>query len=502
MLAESARLMRSSLEDGRRRRSVYRRAGPPVPPLRRADPLPRAGRRRTGSPTGAPAAREERARPRRKGNAWPCAPRSSTSSLRCFCLAAFAVLPRIRCRRGDPVRVRGARDGRRHASLYEYRPLVRWLRRRRGHRRLAALADARIALDELGREPAAAIFAARARGQLGATGDEALLRTILLPLLADVAERCGGFDWQDDSFERAYAAFERRALRQRRAYAAIAPLTALSAARPLELAEGLCIRPAAVGRARRTLARGAPACCRPPSGASPTGSACSSWSGRSRRTRPRRTLRRDRRRRHCASPRDRRSVAAGPVLFERLDWRPLGIRPVLPIAATEPSGEATRLEAFARAARLRPARPAGRAPTRTADLAEALDRWELSLFADEPYRSEQLREALTALLGEADGSGRRRCARPCCSADRTRTGGAARAPAAPCARSRRAGRLPTRRARRSSRRSPTATAKPGRIARRGAARAASAAGWLLRRVALAAVDVTLSAHSRHTRVRN
>jgi len=36
-------------------------------------------------------------------------------------------------------------------------------------------------------------------------------------------------------------------------------------------------------------------------------------------------------------------------------------------------------------------------------LAEALDRWELSLFANEPFRSEQLRESLTALLGGADG---------------------------------------------------------------------------------------------------
>ena len=37
------------------------------------------------------------------------------------------------------------------------------------------------------------------------------------------------------------------------------------------------------------------------------------------------------------------------------------------------------------------------------ELAEALDRWELSLFADEPFRSEQLREALAALLGGPDG---------------------------------------------------------------------------------------------------
>jgi hypothetical protein len=37
------------------------------------------------------------------------------------------------------------------------------------------------------------------------------------------------------------------------------------------------------------------------------------------------------------------------------------------------------------------------------ELAEALDRWELSLFQDEPFRSEQLREALVALLGGTDG---------------------------------------------------------------------------------------------------
>ena len=36
------------------------------------------------------------------------------------------------------------------------------------------------------------------------------------------------------------------------------------------------------------------------------------------------------------------------------------------------------------------------------ELAEALDRWELSLFSDEPFRSGQLREAIACLLG-ADG---------------------------------------------------------------------------------------------------
>jgi hypothetical protein len=95
-------------------------------------------------------------------------------------------------------------------------------------------------------------------------------------------------------------------------------------------------------------------------------------------------------------------VAAGPVLFERLDWRPLAVRPVLPIAAAEPTGEPTRLDAFrARLASDLLAR-LGRAEE-DPELAEALDRWELSLFADEPFRSEQLREALSALLGGIDG---------------------------------------------------------------------------------------------------
>jgi hypothetical protein len=90
------------------------------------------------------------------------------------------------------------------------------------------------------------------------------------------------------------------------------------------------------------------------------------------------------------------------VLFERLDWRPYGVRAVVPIAATQPAGEPTRLDAFrgAVAADLR-----NRLVLADDDpeLGEALDRWELSLFQDGPFRAEQLREALAALLGGADG---------------------------------------------------------------------------------------------------
>ena len=87
------------------------------------------------------------------------------------------------------------------------------------------------------------------------------------------------------------------------------------------------------------------------------------------------------------------------MLFERLDWRPFGIRPVLPIAATQPPGEPDRLDGF----RGTLARELlGRLALADGDpgLADALDRWELSLFQNEPFRSEQLRGSLASLLGE------------------------------------------------------------------------------------------------------
>jgi hypothetical protein len=91
-------------------------------------------------------------------------------------------------------------------------------------------------------------------------------------------------------------------------------------------------------------------------------------------------------------------LAAGPVLFETLDGRPYGIRPVLPIAATQPPGEPTRLDEFRGPLAAELLVRLGLADADT-HLAEALDRWELSLFQHEPFRSEQLRASLAALLG-------------------------------------------------------------------------------------------------------
>ena len=92
-------------------------------------------------------------------------------------------------------------------------------------------------------------------------------------------------------------------------------------------------------------------------------------------------------------------LSAGPVLFETLDGRPYGIRPVLPIAATQPPGEATRLDSFRGALAGELLVRLGLADADSA-LAEALDRWELSLFQNEPFRSDQLRAGFVALLGE------------------------------------------------------------------------------------------------------
>ena len=320
-------------------------------------------------------------------------------SLRCFCLAGFSLLAGDVENGAELPFAFEEHASRGPASLYEYRPLVRSYVDARGER-LGGLADARLVLEELRREPAAAIYAA---AHAGKGGDAPLLRTIVLPLLADVAEACGGFDWGDEAFDRAYAELERSPFGSRRTYAAVAPLVGLSLGSQVELADGLRVRIAAAGELaahwpeatgllpaqfghepdrlcvlelERTLA---PNQSEPPDAPGELADAVSAL------------------RLATAAP-----VAAGPVLFERLDWRPLAIRPVLPIAAAKPSGEPTRLDSFrARLASDLLAR-LGRAEE-DPELAEALDRWELSLFADEPFRSEQLREALAALLGGPDG---------------------------------------------------------------------------------------------------
>jgi hypothetical protein len=319
------------------------------------------------------------------------------AALRAFTLGAFAFLMR---EMEDGVDLPAAfveHDRGRGPALYEYRPLVRPFVEERLDG-LRGRDDAAIALAELRREPAAAIFATAHAGRQP-TADEALFRTVLAGLLISVAEACGGFDWDDVAFDRCYLELERSIFGERRTYAAVAPLLGISVTTQLELGPGLRVRAVADGElerhwpeARSLVPRGfgaeADRFCvlelraalaageEPPDAAGEVADAVSAI------------------RLATNAP-----LAAGPVLFETLDGRPFGIGPVLPIAATQPPGEPTRLDSFrgglAGELRVRLALADTDTP-----LAEALDRWELSLFQNEPFRSEQLRAALSAVLGE------------------------------------------------------------------------------------------------------
>jgi hypothetical protein len=316
--------------------------------------------------------------------------------LRAFCLGAFAA------ERGAQVpfafEEHATRGG---PSLYEYRPLVRGFVDEQAPT-LRRLPDARNAIEDLKREPAAAIFARAHAGAL-ANPDDALFRSILLPMLTATAERCGGFDWQDEAFDAAYADFEQTLFGTARSYVALAPVIGLSAGNDADLGGGIRLRPVVSGEISQLwpearglmppefgrdidrllvleLARELDAAdAEPPDAAAELADAVTAL------------------RLATAG-----AIAAGPVVFERLDFRPLRIAPLLPIAATQPRGEGTRLDKIRAklAADLR-----GCLTLADADrqLGEALDRWELSLFSEEPFRTAQVRESLQCLLGGDGG---------------------------------------------------------------------------------------------------
>jgi hypothetical protein len=313
-------------------------------------------------------------------------------SLRAFCLAAFAA------ERGAQIpfafEEHATRTG---PSLYEYRPLVRSFVDEQAPT-LRRLPDARNAIDDLRREPAAAVFA-RAHAPVGDSGDDALFRSILLPMLTWTAERCGGFDWRDDAFDAAYADLERTLYGSSRTYVALAPVVGLSAGSDFDLGGGITLRPVAPGEISQLWpeAQGLmppefgrdvdrmlvlellreldPAADDPPDAAAELADVVTAL------------------RLATAG-----AIAAGPVVFERLDFRPLRVAPLLPIAATQPRGEATRLDRV-RAGLAASLREKLVLADDDRELGEALDRWELSLFSDEPFRSAQLREAVVCLLG-------------------------------------------------------------------------------------------------------
>jgi hypothetical protein len=317
-------------------------------------------------------------------------------SLRAFCLAAFAA------ERGAQIpfafEEHATREG---PSLYEYRPLVRGFVDEQAPT-LRRLPDARNAIDDLKREPAAAIFA-RAHSGLADTNDDALFRSILVPMLTWTAERCGGFDWRDDAFDAAYADLERTLFGTARTYVALAPVIGLSSGSDADLGGGIGLRPVASGEISQLWPEALglmppqfgrdvdrllvlelkrelePSEAEPPDAAAELADAVTAL------------------RLATAG-----AIAAGPVVFERLDFRPLRVAPLLPIAATQPRGEATRLDKL-RAKLAADLRERLVLADEDRELAEALDRWELSLFSEEPFRSGQVREAIGCLLAGDGG---------------------------------------------------------------------------------------------------
>ena len=341
------------------------------------------------------------------------------SSLRCFCLGAFKAL-------ADELDA-GAElpfAFEEHASaggpaLYEYRPLVRgFVEQHAG--RLRALPDTQLVLDDLHREPTAAIYA-RAHAGAGPTEDDALFRTVLLPIAAMTADRCGGFDWHDDAFDRAYAELERSLFGTRRSYVAVAPLVGISVGAHVELGDGVRVRVSATGELStlwpeaqgllperfgrepdrlcmielaRELDAGEP---EPPDAPGELADAVTAI-------------------RLVTSG----AIAAGPVIFERLDRRPLGIRPVLPIAAT---GRSARRRGWTRFGPSSSPRSAAGCPTPT-----AIRSWQRRSTAGSCRSSSRTPSGATSCASRssrssasARGRGRRPCALRPCSPSRRRS---------------------------------------------------------------------------------
>ena len=388
------------------RRSAWQRAGlspqrPAVPPLRHGDQVVAAGRRRTHGllVSGVP---ERRGTEDGVSQLVIVRAPQLHECLRAFALGSFRALLQELERGADLPFAFEEHSSYDRPALYEYRPLVKPFIEARAHT-LRGRPDAELAVDELRREPAAAIFA-RAHAGPRADDHEALFGSVLLPLLMSTAESCGGFDWDDAAFDRAYVELEGALFGEGHQYGAIAPVIGITTGgATIELGNGIRIRAAGTGELaklwpeangllptdfgrepdrlnvlelERSLEPGATD---PPDAPGEIADSVTAI------------------RLATAAP-----IAAGPVLFERLDWRPYGIRPVLPIAATQPAGEPTRLDSF-RAGLAADLLPRLALADEDPELGEALDRWELSLFQDGPFQTEQLRESLAALLGGSDG---------------------------------------------------------------------------------------------------
>jgi len=283
-------------------------------------------------------------------------------------------------------------------ALYAYRPLFRaFLDDRRDE--ICLLADYRLAMDALRRDPSAVEYA-RAHAAEAGTDDDALRRVVLWPLLVSLAERRDGFDYDDASFDAVYGAVERSVVGTMHRFEAIAPVTGLLVSEPpVDLGDGIVLRRAGA----EDIARAWPE----------TGGMLPSRFG----LEPDRMLALELgamldRRRGEGAPDAQRAfadaisalrlvsggpIAAGPLVFERLDASARAVVPLPASTATPPPGEPVRLDAhrlsIARALRAR------LGALRSGTLRRALARHEDALAAPDAHgRADGALQALTALL--------------------------------------------------------------------------------------------------------
>ena len=154
-------------------------------------------------------------------------------SLRCFCLGAFHVLSAEDVDLPFAFEQHASRG--RPSSTSTGRSCATSSRRARGSSRVVRTRSSRCRT--CAAEPAAGDLR---RGRR--------FKSVLLPLILRVSESCGGFDWDDAAFDRAYAELEQTLFSGRRAYAAVAPLIGLSLGGGARArAKGLRVRHAATG---------------------------------------------------------------------------------------------------------------------------------------------------------------------------------------------------------------------------------------------------------------
>jgi hypothetical protein len=125
-------------------------------------------------------------------------------------------------------------------SLYAYRPLyTAYIDTRRAP--ILELPDVQRAIVALVADPGALAYARREAGD-AVSEAEAVRQAILWPLLVGVAERQDAFDFSDTAFDAVYGPVERHVVHDARRLEAFAPLTGLVVGHPpVELAPGIVL---------------------------------------------------------------------------------------------------------------------------------------------------------------------------------------------------------------------------------------------------------------------